>query len=190
VTERWLESGAAWSGMRPPAVAGRGVVAGSITSSRPQPTLPPCRPSPFRPAFVAESHSRDALIVLVGGPQVNPWSSMARAAGGHRRPWGGHPGGGHRVGAAGQRGDDAPLSRCAGPEAEDAVDLIGVEWRRRGDAVAGEGGRRRTCRRTGVGRRRRSDGRRGIETRCVGTALHTSRLNRVWFRQNQLSLSR
>jgi hypothetical protein len=72
VTERWLESGAAWSGMRPPAVAGRGVVAGSITSSRPPPTLPPCRPSPFRPAFVAESHSQDALIVLVGGPQVNP----------------------------------------------------------------------------------------------------------------------
>jgi hypothetical protein len=63
-------------------------------------------------------------------PQVNPLSSMARAAGGHLRPWGGHPGGGHRVGAAGRRGDDAaaPLSRRAGPEAEDSVDLIGVEW--------------------------------------------------------------
>jgi hypothetical protein len=189
VTEWWLASEAARSGMWPPQAAGRGVVAGSRTSARPPPALPPCRPSVFRPAFLAESHRRDALIVLVGVPQVNPWRSMARAAGGHRRPWGGHPGGGHRVGAAGRRGDDAaaPLSRRAGPKAEDGADLIGVEWRRRGDAVAGEGVRRRTCRRTGVGRRRRSDGRRGIEPRWVGTALHTCRLNRVWFRQKQLS---
>jgi hypothetical protein len=51
-----------------------------------------------------------------------------------------------RVGAAGRRGDDGsvPLSRRAAPEleSENGIDLIWVEWSRRGNAVAAEGGRR------------------------------------------------
>jgi hypothetical protein len=130
---------------------------------------------------------------------------MARAAGGHRRPWGCHPGGGHRVGAAGRRRDDAaaPLSRRAGPEAEDSVDLIG-------DALGCGGRRGSTAVREGGGRAggllwvgggaaamREEESRQGGWE--VGTALHCTsrlnrvflyfgrRLNRVWFRKNQLS---
>jgi hypothetical protein len=62
-------------------------------------------------------------------------------AGGRRASWSV----GHRVGTAGRWEDDAAVPLSSRAVARSAgmplLDLIEVEWRRRGDAIAGKGGR-------------------------------------------------
>jgi hypothetical protein len=77
---------------------------------------------------------------LLGRPP--PGALAWPAAGAHPHPRGGRPGGGQALRGGGETTGRCPCSAAPELESEDGVDLIWVEWRRRGDAVAAEGGRR------------------------------------------------
>jgi hypothetical protein len=120
------------------------VVADSSTSARPPPTLPPCRPSPFRPALVAKSHYRDALVVPVGGPLGQPMelhgsggrraSSSVRWSSRRRAP-------GRRCATEGRRRGGAPVMPCQTQSGGRHRSDWGCGGRR-GSMAVGEGGGR------------------------------------------------
>jgi hypothetical protein len=147
------------------------------------------------PAVVADNHRRATLLALVGSRPLGQPVELLGSGGCHQeRPHGRRPAaGGHprrswvgRLDQGGAASRDWRVDKAAVPciavlelEAEDGVDLIGVEWRRHGDAVAGLGRQRRPARRTaGVGGRRHSDGRR---ERGLSLAHGRRTSMRVWF---------
>jgi hypothetical protein len=127
------------------------VVSGSITSARPPPTLPPCRPSPFWPALVAESHRRDALVVPVSGPlgqAVEFHDSGGRRASSTVRWLSRRRAPGRRCGTEGRRRGGAPVTPCrtrsGGRRRSDRgrVEEARGCGGRRGSKAVGEGGGR------------------------------------------------